>query len=324
MNSFLLRLQLNRYKNLWQMSNKSSLNEKKILLTGGSGFIGKFLVNALLSRSYELTVLTKTPISRCKNISCDFLEEKLQDHFFDDINTIIHLAGYAHNTSSKEDINLHKKLNFELTRNLAIKAQQQGIKKFIFISSVKAEYTSEDEIAFTYDKAKKAAEDYLLLNSINSGMKVIILRPSLVYGPQVKGNLKKMYDAIEKGWLPPVPKINNKRSLVHVDDVVDSILFLMQKEELDETIFTITDGRDYSTREIYDTFCTLLGRKTPSWGVPYPFLKILRKLSPKLNKNIDKLLSDDRYSSRKINRLGFMPKRNLSEMNESYYSQEKN
>ena len=92
-------------------------------------------------------------------------------------------------------------------------------------------------------------------------MKIIIIRPALVYGRQVKGNLKSMIRGIDAGWFPPLPETNNKKSMIHVDDLVSAILFLNGKDNLKGNFFTVTDGKFYSSAEIYNILCTVLEKK---------------------------------------------------------------
>jgi UDP-glucose 4-epimerase len=89
-------------------------------------------------------------------------------------------------------------------------------------------------------------------------MNVSIVHPSLVYGPDVKGNLCMMMSAIEKGWSPPLPEIKNLRSMKHVDDLVRVLLLVAQVERANGEIFIATDGNPYSSRKIYDTMCHVL------------------------------------------------------------------
>ena len=99
-------------------------------------------------------------------------------------------------------------------------------------------------------------------------MHVSIVRPSLVYGPGVKGNLQLMLSAVKKGWLPPLPETGNKRSMIHVDDLVKAILLVSKYDCTNGEIYIATDGRPYSSREIYETICNVVGKSVPKWSVP--------------------------------------------------------
>jgi len=128
---------------------------------------------------------------------------------------------------------LYQKVNTNATVMLAKLAVSSGVKRFVFISSVKAGGISTQRVCASekdhggdpegiYGKTKREAELKLLKIGEESGMHVSIIRPSLVYGPNVKGNLQLILSG--KGWFPPLPETNNKRSMIHVDDLVRAIL----------------------------------------------------------------------------------------------------
>ena len=150
-------------------------------------------------------------------------------------------------------------------------------------------------------------------------MHVSIVRPSLVYGPGVKGNLQLMLSAVKKGWLPPLPETGNKRSMIHVDDLVKAILLVSKYDCTNGEIYIATDGRTYSSREIYETICNVVGKSIPKWSVPKFFFDILALMSPRIKYQVDKLLGDECYSSEKLEGLGFKPQRALKEMNETSF-----
>ena len=170
-----------------------------------------------------------------------------------------------------------------------------------------------------YGKTKFEAENKLLRIAKNSKMDVVIIRPALVYGPEVKGNLRAMQSAIQKGWFPPLPKINNSRSMVHVDDVVRALIFLAKDDRTSGEIFIVTDGIDYSTRDVYEIMCNISNVKIPRWSVPSIFFKILARINSNLKFKVEKLLDTEKYSSEKLKSLGFKPKKTLKDMNETSF-----
>ena len=150
-------------------------------------------------------------------------------------------------------------------------------------------------------------------------MNVSIVRPSLVYGPDLKGNLCMMMSRIEKGWFPPLPEIKNRRSMIHVDDLVRVLLLVAKDERANGEIFIATDGNPYSSREIYDAMCHVLKKPVPKWSVPKFLFDIIGLMSPSLQFKVDKLLGDECYSSDKLQSLGFKARRSLREMNETAF-----
>lgn len=303
------------------MKNENLFQGKKILITGASGFIGTCLVNCLIKLNCDITSLGRKKVEGCKNIFCDFLKDDIPIEVFKNKDIVFHLAGYAHDISYKGNRALLTELNIKLTKNLVKICAESGVSKFLFLSSVKAEnnFTKELKNLNFYGWTKKNAENKILEISATSSMKSIILRPALVYGPNLKGNLKKMYDAINSGWFPPLEDLKNRRSLVHVDDVIKCILFLIGEEINEEIIFTLTDENEYSTRKIYEIFCNLQNKKIPNFYIPISFLKVLKIFIPRSSFYLNKILEDDYYSSSKINRLGFYASKSLIDMNQSEF-----
>ena len=145
-------------------------------------------------------------------------------------------------------------------------------------------------------------------------MRINIIRPALVYGPNMKGNLNSMLRGIEQGWFPPLPRIKNKRSMIHVEDLISAILLLNARDELDKEIFVATDGKFYSSSEIYDVFRKLLGKRRAKIRVPIFFFKLLSFLNSNLEYRISKLLEDEVYDSSKLFSIGFLPKKSLEDL----------
>lgn len=303
---------------------------KKILITGGSGFIGSRLVSFLEKTNHSIVLLSRLPRSNSKTFICDFMTDQIPKDAFIGVDTVFHLAGLAHDTKEKEKMsNFYEKLNVDSTVQLAKLAIENKVKKFIFVSSVKAggksihgSYSNENdqvEPEEIYGKTKRDAELKLLQMSLRSNMHISIIRPSLVYGPNVKGNLKLMIQGISQGWFPPLPKINNKKTMVHVDDLVRALLFVSQEDLANGEIFNITDGKTYSTREIYESVCFSLNKSVPNWTTPKIIFDFLSILSPSFKNKINKLLGDEFHSSKKIESLGFKPNLTIKDMNETLF-----
>ena len=307
------------------------LSDKVVAVTGSSGFIGKRLTNALTGSVNQLILVVRNVDQETthKQILFDLIHNNIPQDFFSGVDIVYHLAGCAHDTSRIKDKDYYYKLNVEATINLARLALKNKVKKFIFVSSVKAagknssgEYMTESDRSSPedwYGKTKFEAENKLLRIAKNSKMDVVIIRPALVYGPEVKGNLRIMLSAIQKGWFPPLPIINNSRSMVHVDDVVRALIFLAKDDRTSGEIFIVTDGIDYSTRDVYEIMCNISNVKIPRWSVPSIFFKILARINSNLKFKVEKLLDTEKYSSEKLKSLGFKPKKTLKDMNETSY-----
>ena len=154
---------------------------------------------------------------------------------------------------------------------------------------------------------------------VKSGMHTVNLRPALVYGPGMKANLARLIATVRRGWLPPLPETGNRRSLVHVDDVVQALLLAATHPAAAGQTYFVTDGRPYSGGELYRLIRQALGRSMPRWAVPAAALWGLVALvdslrwligyrDRKASAMLDKLLGWACFDSRRIvNELGYQP-----------------
>ena len=295
------------------------------LITGATGFIGRRLISAV---DGEIRVLSRAAHSDLETVVCDLQSSVISDNTLDSIDTVFHLAGFAHDMRDLSKIvDLYYKVNVGATVQLAELAVKSGVKRFVFVSSVKAGGISTPKKCINendqidpegiYGKTKREAELRLLEIGKESGMHISIIRPSLVYGPDVKGNLKSMLLGVEKGWFPPLPETGNKRSMIHVDDLVRAILLVADDDRANGEIFIATDGVPHSSREIYNAMCGVLDKSIPKWSVPKTLFDIASLVSSQIKYKINKLLGDECYSSAKLEALGFKAKKSLKDMNET-------
>ncbi len=297
----------------------------KTLVTGSTGIIGQRLCILLEKKGREVTKISRSQNINLKNhFVCDLEKNNLDNDLIADNETIFHLAGYAHDLSHSKNIKeKYTKLNVDATRELALQASELGVKKFIFVSSVKAslfcsDLSYEDISRNVYAATKRQAELNLIEISKKTNMKICIIRPSLVYGPNLKGNLLQMKTSIQKGWFPPLPQIDNRRSMIHVDDLARAML-MVEARGVNGEIYNVTDGQDYSTTEIFDIFYEMLKKKPPKLRVPLPLLKFLQRFPGRLKQQLTKLLEDEIYSSCKIQKLGFNAKQEFRDLDETLF-----
>ena len=296
-----------------------------IFITGATGFIGQRLINAV---NGEFRVLSRVKHPNYKTIVCDLQSEVIPDQALNNVSTVFHLAGFSHDLRDASKIaDLYYKVNVSATVQLAELAVRAGVKRFVFVSSVKAggdpslgvcsSETNQGDPEGVYGKTKREAEFKLLEIGKESGMHVSIIRPSLVYGPDVKGNLQLMLSGIGKGWFPPLPETGNRRSMIHVDDLVRAILLIAEDKRANGEIFIATDGTPHSSRDIYNAMCNVLGKSIPKWSVPKFLFDMVSLISPRIKYKVNKLLGDECYSSKKLEKLGFKAKKTLKDMNET-------
>lgn len=325
----------------------------RCLVTGATGFIGgplcEFLKNqglfvraALRSHAElrseivtpevvtpEVVIPAKAGIQSNKTTSwdestyCDLTKLDLlrNTEMMNTIDTVFHLAGIAHASSSSNiSKELYHKVNVIATEQLMHLAHQAGVKRFIYFSSVKAENPDEKDF---YGQSKKAAEKSVLALGKKFKMHVSVLRPALVYGPHVKGNLAMMIRGIQEGWFPRLPETGNKRSLVSLEDLLEVSLNVAEKPEASGKIYIITDGQSYSSKQLYDAIRKALGKSPCRWTLPYIFFQIAafmgdilqnlcKRTLPFNSEMLDKLLGSAEYSNHEIKRdLAWSPKINF-------------
>jgi len=299
-----------------------------VLVTGATGFVGQHLIEYLKLDGYNIKAISRKLIPSVDTVICDFLKDDIPDNALKGIDIVFHLAGCAHDLKSESGIEqTYQKINVDITSKLLLLSVKNNVKKFIFVSSVKAGGVSKQGKCATekslsepdgvYGKTKREAELKVLEAGRKSDMHVSILRPALIYGPKVKGNLHLMMQGIKKGWFPPLPEIGNRRSMIHVDDIVQALLFLANNKKSNGEVFIATDGRAYSSRNIYEIMCYVLDKNIPNWSVPRLLFNVIAHLSGGFKYKIDKLLGDECYSSKKLQSLGFKAQKQLRQMNET-------
>lgn len=256
------------------------------LVTGASGFIGGRLLaegdRALLRHAAAIPGM----------MVGDLLAPESLTAACEGIESVFHCAGYAHAFSSS-DPDIHWRINYEGTRNLLMAAGEAGVRRFVFLSSVKAMSEPGDacadedwpgEPATPYGRAKRAAEEAVLEAGAKYGMHVVNLRLAMVYGRGGRGNLERMARGIRAGWFPPLPDTGNRRSLVHVEDVVSAIRLVAQAPAANGRTYIVADPKAYSGCEIYDAIRAAVGRAPARWRVPASLLRCGGKLGDGLGR----------------------------------------
>lgn len=273
------------------LQNQSISAPKKILVTGANGFIGQALCE--LMRKQGMSFRTVVRASGAGSSGPDSVTVGAIDGDTDwsralpDIDVVIHLAARVHvmRDIASDPLAEFRRVNVAGSLNLARQAAASGVRRFIYISSIKVNgeetqldkpYTDEDQPAPVdpYGISKREAEDALRRLSAGSGMEVVIIRPPLVYGPGVEGNFLSMMRWLDKGIPLPLAAINNKRSLVAVDNLVDLIITCIEHPAAANQIFMAGDGEDMSTTQLLRRTAAALGKSARLWPAPVPVLSV--------------------------------------------------
>ena len=303
-------------------------NFRKTLVTGGTGYIGTRLINFFIKNEHSFIVLTNSAKILKKNYI--FLKDinQIPSKAFEGVDRVVHLAGISRDIDSCNE-EIEKKYfeaNVHFVENILNKAIEEKVKSFVFISSTKAGYSnlnlskvnnlSEDQPSI-YALTKREAEKKVLEISSDKNIKVNIIRPSLVFGPETKGNLRLLKNLIKIGIKLKFYSLKNRKSLVHVDDVVHAINFLSLNGTGGE-IYNVC-GNNYDLNEISEIISKIYANKYITIGIPKAILEGISKLSFSKKYFFEKLKREEIYSSKKIKNLGFSFSKTLRNIDKSDY-----
>ena len=260
-----------------------------ILITGVTGFVGRAVLERLsVLASLELVAAVRKPVSelpgRATSVQVVGLEADTDwRKALEATSLVIHCAARVHvmNDQSSDPLAEFRQVNVEGTLNLARQAAVVGVKRFIFVSSIKvngegsapgASYKADDIPGpmDPYGISKMEAEQGLRAIAAETGMEVVIIRPVLVYGPGVKANFLSMMRWLYRGVPLPFGAIDNRRSLVALDNLVDLIVTCIDHPAAANQSFLVSDGEDLSTTELLGKMAAALGKPArllpvPSW-----------------------------------------------------------
>ena len=258
----------------------------KILLTGATGFVGGALYRRFVAANANIVIALRnsaiTPDTSAKSVEISGIDGNTDwSEGLAGVGQVIHTAARVHVMSDAVSDSLaeYRKINVDGTLNLAQQAAAAGVRRFIFISSIKVNgkatlpgkpYRADDKPAPTdpYGISKMEAENGLRVLSLQTGMEVVIIRPVLVYGPGVKANFLSMMCWVQRGIPLPLAAIHNKRSLVALDNLVDLIVTCVEHPRAANQTFLVSDGEDLSVSDLLRRMAAALGR--PARLLPLP------------------------------------------------------
>jgi len=261
---------------------------KRILVTGANGFIGRNLCSFLKEKGYFIRAAVRNNSRDISGVR-EYVQISDIDRSTDwreavkDIDCVVHLAGRAHVTDKRE---VYNQVNVLGTQRLAEQAAHNGVKRFVFISSIKVNgdggvfaEESRPEPKDHYAVSKLEAEKKVIFVCRNSNMQEIILRLPLVYGPGVKANFLQLIRLVDNGVPLPFGSIHNKRSLIYVGNLCDIIGLCILHSAVVGQIFLISDGIDLSTPQLISMIAKGLNNKAFLLPCPLLFLRIIGILS---------------------------------------------
>ena len=282
-----------------------------LLITGGTGFVGGALVKRLGDKQVSLATRSDSAAWHKALVG---------------ITTVVHLAARVHvmHDTEADPLTAFRAVNVVDTLSLARQAAAAGIRRFVFISSVKVNgeatqpgrpFTADDAPAplDAYGISKMEAEQGLRVIAAQTGMEVVIIRPPLVYGPGVKANFAAMMRWLRRGVPLPLGAIHNQRSLVALDNLVDLIVTCVDHPAAANQTFLVSDGEDLSTTQLLQRLGRALGKPARLIPVPASWLKLAAAMvgKPDVAQRLCGSLQVDIEKTRRL--LGWTPPLSLDE-----------
>lgn len=299
-------------------------------MTGANGFLGQALCKHL-SKTVEVTAAvrnscTTVPADIKKTVVGDLADEPDWHSALGGVDVVIHCAARVHvmREQHTDPAEQYRKVNVVATEQLAMQASQSGVKRLVFISSIKVngEETPIDRPFQASDPAnpvdeygisKLHAEQALLRVSQETGLEIVIIRPPLIYGPGVKGNFQTMMRWLSRSIPLPLGGIENLRSLVALDNLVDLVATSAFHPMAAGQTFLASDGEDISTPELLRRAATAMNRNAILLPVPQNLLETLASFSGRgamMQRLTGSLRVDNRHA---VDRLGWTPPLSVAE-----------
>ena len=269
---------------------------KSLFVTGASGFVGKALLPKLLAKGFLVRALIRkhgfytSPKIDYIKIN-DLAEIKDLTQSLLEVDVVIHLAARVHVMSEniESPLDEYRRVNVQQTINLARHAANLGVKRFIFISSAKVNgeltrvnkpFRPDDQPnpRDPYSISKMEAEDALIRLSRETDMEIVIIRPPIIYGPGVKANFLRLIKIIDKGIPLPFGSVQNFRSMIFIDNLLDLIIRVIDHPDAAGEILLVSDDEDVSTKCLINHLSHELGRKARLIRFPERLLSLLFKV----------------------------------------------
>lgn len=252
----------------------------KVLITGAAGFVGNHLIENMKRRKLSFIGTTRRSVTGLERLDPTDQQTDWQSTL-KDVSTIVHLAARVHVMQERDadPLNAYRYANVTSTLNLAKAAADAGVRRFVYLSSIKVNgertekgqrFSANDQInpQGPYAISKAEAEERLFELGAKTGLQIVVIRPPLIYGRGVQGNFRTLINWAARGWPSPFSRINNSRSLVHVENLSNMIIEAANKPHAANHVFFAADEMDYSTHEILMTLMRGAGQNPRSLHIP--------------------------------------------------------
>jgi UDP-glucose 4-epimerase len=255
----------------------------KIFITGSTGFVGSHLTSELKKRNLPF-------VAGDRSLYGDLVAQNNWEDLLKGCEAVIHLAARVHvmNEADSDPLKAFRAMNVEATIALAKAAQKTGVKRFIFISSVKVNGEETSGVPFKssdtprpmdpYGVSKMEAERELMKLYIPGKFEIVIIRPPLIYGPGVKANFEKLFYLVQRDLPIPFKRVKNKRSLVSVFNLIDLIIVCIDHSNAGGKVFLVSDDNDLSLPELITEMALVNGKYPHLLPVPVSLMKFVAKI----------------------------------------------
>ncbi len=294
----------------------------RVAVTGASGWIGQALCKELSARGHSVWPLLRRPDPALPNalVVGEVQGAEGWGSVLRDVDCVVHCAARTHATheSGMQALNLYRSINLEGTRALAHAARDSGVKRFVFLSSVKVlgeasepgsplRFDSPPAPQDAYGLSKWEAEQALRDVAADGAMQTVIVRPPLVYGPGAKANFLRLVHAVDKGVPLPLASVHNKRSLVALDNLIDLLALCIAHPAAAGQTLMVSDGHDLSTPELVRSLAQALDKPARLLSCPIPLLRLMGRLAGRADQ-IERLVGNLQIDATTTQeRLGWKP-----------------
>ncbi len=289
----------------------------RLLISGAGGFVGQAVCRRAAGRGLAVrgAVRKEAQLGTAERVLIGDMNDATDWSLaLQDVDAVIHLAARVHvmKDTSADPLAEFRKVNVQGTENLARQAARFGVKRLVYVSSIKVngEETTGGQCFLEHDVpapkdpygiSKWEAELALHRIAEETGLEVVIARPPLVYGPEVKGNFVQMLHALAKGVPLPVGSVRNSRSLLCVENLADALLVCATHPAAAGQTYLVSDGEDVSTPDLLKQLGASMGRPARLFGCPPALLRVMGRLTGR-SSQIERLLGSLRVDSGKIRR----------------------
>lgn len=261
----------------------------RILVTGANGFVGRALCAVLAERGHLVVAVVRpgraAPARTEAAVVGDLDGDTDWSKALHGVDAVVHLAARVHVMRDEADDPLaeFRRVNVAGTRRLAEQAAAAGVRRLVFVSSVKVNGDNSPGRPFTdadppappdaYGLSKHEAEMALAAVAAATGLETVVVRPPLVYGPGAAGNFRVLLDAVRRGLPLPLAAVRNRRSLVFVGNLVDALALCAEHPAAAGRTYFVRDGEDVSTAQLFRLLARALGRPARLWPLPPALLR---------------------------------------------------